>query len=364
MGSFLSGIFSRTYFGLGFLALENIAFNINRVEEKTHSEDMKADDSNVSDETKSDIEDVTEDAEEHPDSETSDVEQKLAISNYWKDGKYHVTNEDGLKAAFNHANTTANISVILDNNITVSSSALDSNRGKVTIDGGYIDVNGNVQRRTIIISGTNSSGGSSYFRTFQHMIAASNGGMVALMNLTIDANNMYPSPAGNAVVTAFGGTITTNNCLFKNVNSGGIGGINAIEARSGTLVVKNTTITDSKATGGVCAWQGINNVTCENVNVNSGMESIGIAVAKQGAQMGNSVGVIKDCIVTGTNKGIHISDDNTSVAGSSTATIQGTTVSGCTIGVNVNNNTASVVLSNSNVSEGNIYSNIYLLVLE
>lgn len=314
-------------YGRGFLTLENIKFDISKEEPDEKENTTK------------------EKTESKPD---KDKEQILKTT-----ATITVNNATELRNAFAKANSEgAKVSVKLGKSFSVADICSVSN-GSVTINGSYKASDGSTKKRTITISGSNNANGvgSTYFMKYEAFMQAKNGATLTLKNVTIDANNLLPNPnTGNAVVTATGGTVNISNCNFKNVESGHgkkkvtAGGINAIEAKTGTLVVKNTKITNSNATGGVCAWEGINNITCENVEIDGGTDGIGIAIAKQGNKKGNSVAAIKNCTIYNTTngKGINISDDSPKISGSCTATIDSCKLYGNTIGINASSAKATI----------------------
>ncbi len=333
-------------YGRGFLTLEDIKFDIGE------KGDLK--------EEHPDLNNGNENGENASDSNgeyenITDGEQTLFVGNYWKNNVYHVTDEDGLKAAFDHANADAggDISIVLDNDITVKTYCLLLNKKDRSIS-----ING--KKHKITIGGTkgDKETGGSYFSKNEACIEAKKG-TIALSDLTFDGDKRSGShKSGNAVVATRGGTISINQCVFKNVHYGSGVGINVIEGQNGTLKVSNTTIDSCVATGAISAWQGGNTITCENVTISNGnKKGFGIAIAKQG-KASKSEAIIKNCKISNVDKAIHISDDSPSVSGSCTATIEGTTVSNSMVGINVNNKQASASISKLDKTIGNITGNV------
>ena len=333
-------------YGRGFLTLEDIKFDIGEKGDlKEEHPDLN--NGNENGENASDSNDEYENI--------TDGEQTLFVGNYWKNNVYHVTDEDGLKAAFDHANADAggDISIVLDDDITVKTYCLLLNKKDRSIS-----ING--KKHKITIGGTkgDKETGGSYFSKNEACIEAKKG-TIALSDLTFDGDKRSGShKSGNAVVATRGGTIFINQCVFKNVHYGSGVGINVIEGQSGTLKVSNTTIDSCVATGAISAWQGGNTVTCENVTITNGnKKGFGIAIAKQG-KASKSEAIIKNCKISNVDKAIHISDDSPSVSGSCTATIEGTTVSNSMVGINVNNKQASASISKLDKTIGNITGNV------
>ncbi|MCI5821434.1 MAG: S8 family serine peptidase, partial [Lachnospiraceae bacterium] len=340
------------YYGRGFLALENISFDVNKGENEDSSDDREKITENT-DKKEDDIEDKKSDKKK----EKEEKELKTAATT-----KISVNNAADLQNAFITANSGKTVVANLKANISIDTNmGFLLKNGNLTINGSYTKSDGTKGKRHININFPNYFLNQAYLMTATG--TATDKSTLTVKNIVFDAKEQVSCAAGNAIVTTFQSpwlegkksTLNVENCNFQNINYGSGGGMNAIEAKGGNLNVKNVNITDNIVlmTGGVTAWEGTNAVTCENVTItgkNKKSVDQGIAISKKSIK-GSSTGTVTNCKISNANYGVYSANDAPTLSGGNTLIINNVTATNC--------NCAGILLDNKSVSATITDADIY-----
>lgn len=340
------------YYGRGFLALENISFDVNKGENEDSSDDREKITDNT-DEKEDDIEDKKSDKKK----EKEEKELKTAATT-----TISVNNAADLQNAFATANSGKTVVANLKANISIDTNmGFLLKNGNLTINGSYTKSDGTKGKRHININFPNYFLNQAYLMTATG--TATDKSTLTVKNIVFDAKEQVSCAAGNAIVTTFQSpwlegkksTLNVENCNFQNINYGSGGGMNAIEAKGGNLNVKNVNITDNIVlmTGGVTAWEGTNAVTCENVTItgkNKKSVDQGIAISKKSIK-GSSTGTVTNCKISNANYGVYSANDAPTLSGGNTLIINNVTATNC--------NCAGILLDNKSVSATITDADIY-----
>lgn len=329
MESFLSGIFYRTYFGLGFLDSINLVFEITK-ENETNNDEKGEDDKE----------------------KLSDAEQELETSSYWDSSNtwWHCTDENGIKSGFDWANVSGNINMILDNDILLTNHYVVNSGVTVNFYGA-----GHIVRLC-----------DNYLLNYNPAAFISDGGNLNIYTMNIDGRNQNPCNLGNSIISVWKGNVTVNSCHIYNLN--GAERQIAIENMHGGLTVNNTTIDSCNAVG-IGTW---GNPHGSNVTV---IADSAIRVVGNNCGIKTSSGTtlnktyVSNCVVSSPYIAYYLEDyfsiNTCSARGSAEAVScaakrDGTNISAITNSTFDTNATAINNRSGEvNIVNGKIYSNIY-----